>query len=140
MTKSNLLVVVITIFLIGWAVRITKWNKSSDPTSTTEWTTTAGTVSSNVTETAGKQEITIEAWNGYNPKITMAKANMPTELKIQWKNAYGCESAVRIPALKYSKNLEANWSDVIQLVAQAPWTVINGTCSMGMYNFQIKFN
>lgn len=55
----------------------------------------------------GKQQITITAGQGYTPRITQAKAGMPTEIKIQGRNAYGCESAVRIPELGYSKNLAA---------------------------------
>ncbi|MBP6911489.1 hypothetical protein KBC03_08030 [Patescibacteria group bacterium] len=54
----------------------------------------------------GKQYITITAAQGYSPRMTQAKAGLPTEITIQGKNAYGCESAVRIPQLSYSKNLD----------------------------------
>lgn len=66
----------------------------------------------------GKQQITITAGQGYNPKVTVAKAGIPTEIKIQGRNAYGCESAVRIPELSYSKNLDPKGSDIVQVPEQ----------------------
>jgi len=54
----------------------------------------------------GEQQITITAGAGYRPRVTMAQANMPTKIRIEGDNAYGCESAVRIPQLSYVKNLE----------------------------------
>ena len=87
----------------------------------------------------GKQEISIIAWNGYNPRVPIAKAGVATTIKIQWKNAYGCESAVTIPSLKYAKNLDANGSDSVEVEPQKAWTTMEGLCGMWMYRFQIKF-
>lgn len=138
MTKTNIIIAVITILLV-WGivtgVKLYKGNNSSD----SSWKGSLA-ASSNVAVVNGKQQITITAGQGYTPRITQAKAGMPTEIKIQGRNAYGCESAVRIPELGYSKNLAATWSDIVKLPEQKVWDIINGTCSMGMYSFQIQFN
>ncbi len=136
MTKSNIIMVLITVLVVVGGIFLMKMNRpdnsSSTDSSNTGW-------ASNVVVTNGKQQITISAGNGYFPKMTIAKADIPTTLIMQWKNAYGCESAVRIPQLAYTKNLEANESDTITIPAQKAWSTINGTCGMGMYNFQIMF-
>ena len=137
MNKTNITIVVITLTIV---IAIIAWvNVYKNKTSS--WNSWATTVSaSNVSITNGTQEITIIAGAGrYSPRITTAKAWLPTILKIQWKNAYGCESAVRIPQLSYSKNLTPAGIDTVTLGEQKPGATINGMCAMGMYNFQIKF-
>lgn len=139
MSKSNIIIVLITILLVGSIVTGVKIYKANNaPTDIAEQTSSS--TSSNVKIINGKQQITIIASQGYSPRMTTAKAWIPSEIKIQGNNAYGCESAVRIPKLSYSKNLDPKWSDTVQLPAQKAWDTINGTCGMGMYNFQIKFN
>lgn len=117
-----------------------KLYQGDDSSTNTISASTTTDVSSNVIMVDGKQQITIVAGQGYSPKVTIAKAWVPTEIKIQGNNAYGCESAVRIPKIDYAKNLDPQWYDIIQVTEQNPWDVINGTCGMGMYSFQIKFN
>jgi plastocyanin domain-containing protein len=136
MTKTNIIIAIITVLLVWGIVTVVKLYKGEN-SSNSGWITST---SSNVVIVSGKQQITITAWQGYSPRVTQAKAGIPTEIKIQGKNAYGCESAVRIPKLSYSKNLDPKWSDIVQVPEQKAWDVINGTCAMGMYNFQVKFN
>lgn len=138
MTKTNIIIAIVTVLLVGGIVTGVKLYKG-DNTSSNAWTVSTAP-SSNVVVVNGKQQITITAGQGYSPKMTVAKAGMPTEIKIQGRNAYGCESAVRIPELSYSKNLDPKWSDIVQLPEQKAWDVVNGTCAMGMYSFQIQFN
>ncbi len=134
--KTNITIVIITISIViaivVW-VKIYKKNNPSTVPNAISW--------SNVVVTNNKQEITViaSAWQGYIPRVTTAKAWIPTTLKLQAKNSYWCESAVRIPQLSYSKNLDPNWSDIVNLWEQKAWAILNGTCAMGMYNFQIKF-
>lgn len=138
MTKTNTIIAIITVLVVWWVVTGVKFYKGND-TSSNAWSVSTS-ASSNVVVVDGKQQITITAGQGYSPKVTVAKAWIPTEIKIQGRNAYGCESAVRIPELSYSKNLDPKGSDVVQVPEQKAWDVINGTCAMGMYSFQIKFN
>lgn len=138
MTKTNIIIAIVTVLLVWGIVTGVKLYKGDDASSNA-WTVSTAP-SSNVVIVNGKQQITITAGRGYSPKMTVAKAGMPTEIKIQGRNAYGCESAVRIPELSYSKNLDPKWFDIVQVPEQKAWDVVNGTCAMGMYSFQIQFN
>lgn len=138
MTKTNIMITIITLLAVGGLITGVKFYQNNNNENGRGSISTA--TSSNVVIVDGKQYVTITAGQGYRPRMTQAKAGMPTEIKIQGKNAYGCESAVRIPQLSYSKNLGPSWSDIVQLPAQKAWDVINGTCAMGMYSFQVKFN
>lgn len=130
-------IIIGVVALARWAYALQGTN---NPNSNTTKTSGISSISSNVSNVEGKQIITILAWNGkYDPKTTTAKAGMPTSIKLQGKNAYGCESAVRIPSIQYAKNLDPNGSDTVEIPAQTPWSTIDGTCSMGMYRFQVKF-
>lgn len=137
MTKKNITITIVTIVIVLWLVTgIKMYNKNSNSITTISSSSTA----SNVSIVSGKQEITLTVWPWYNPKISTAKADMPTVLKVVGKNAYWCESAVRIPELKYAVNLEPKGTDTVDLWIHKAGDTINGTCGMGMYNFQIKFN
>ena len=138
MTKTNIIIAIVTILMVWGIVTGVKLYKGTDTTDAV-WTASTS-ASSNVVMVNGKQQITITAGQWYSPKVTVAKAWVPTEIKIQGRNAYGCESAVRIPKLSYSKSLDPKGSDVVQVPEQKAWDIINGTCAMGMYSFQIKFN
>lgn len=96
--------------------------------------------SSNVTVVDGKQIITITAKGGYSPRITNAKADMPTVLKLDTRGTFDCSSAVTIPSLSYRANLPPSGQTSIDIPPQKDGTVMKGLCSMGMYNFQIRFN
>ncbi len=105
--------------------------------------TTGGASSSNVSSQTlvdGKQVITMEAKGGYYPKDIQAKANMPLVLKMKTDSTFDCSSALRIPAINYSKHLPSSGETEIEIPAQKSGTSIQGLCSMGMYNFTINFN
>jgi plastocyanin domain-containing protein len=61
----------------------------------------------NVSIVDGKQVIEILARGGYSPRKTVAKAGVPTILRVKTQNTYDCSSALVIPALNYRKFLEA---------------------------------
>lgn len=91
----------------------------------------------NVSVVDGKQIIEIRAKGGYLPRVTTAKAGMPTTLRVNTSGTFDCSSAIRIPSLKVSKNLPANGVTDIDLGTLATGA-ISGNCSMGMYPFQIN--
>lgn len=137
MKKQTLTIVLVAILFVGWLVGgVMRYQNSGEQNGAA---TTNGEITSNVSVVNGKQQIVITATQGYRPRTTIAKANIPTEIKIQWKNAYGCEAAVRIPQVNYSKIIDPTWSDIVQISPQKPGDTIYGSCSMGMYSFQIKF-
>ncbi len=98
------------------------------------------TISQNVSTAEGKQIIDISAKGGYAPRLTVAKANVPTILRVKTSATFDCSSALRIPTLKYSKNLPPTGTTDIEVPAQAAGTTLKALCSMGMYNFSVTFN
>ena len=91
----------------------------------------------NVSMVDGKQIIEIRAKGGYLPRVTTAKAGMPTTLRVNTSGTFDCSSAIRIPSLKVSKNLPANGVTDIDLGTLSAGA-ISGNCSMGMYPFEIQ--
>jgi|SRR3989338_2356614 len=88
----------------------------------------------------GKQIIKINAKGGYRPRLTYAKAEMPTTLKVRTQGTFDCSSALVIPSLNYRRNLQPSGETEIEIPPQKAGTVMKGLCSMGMYNFQIRFD
>lgn len=87
---------------------------------------------------AGAQVISITAKGGYAPESSSAKAGVPTVLKVSTSGTYDCSTALRIPSLGISTRLPATGETVIDLGTPAAG-VLRGTCSMGMYSFEINF-
>jgi len=94
----------------------------------------------NVSIVDGKQVITINAKGGYAPRITSAKANMPTIIKVATNGTFDCSSAISIPSIGYRNILPQTGETLIDVSPQKPGTKMQGLCSMGMYNFSIEFN
>ena len=94
----------------------------------------------NVKIVDGKQVITINAKGGYFPKVTAAKAGIPTVIKVDTQGTFDCSSALTIPSLGISKNLPPTGETEIEVPAQEANTAVRGLCAMGMYNFSVQFN
>ncbi len=96
-------------------------------------------ISQNVSSADGKQVIDVSAKGGYTPRMTIAKAEVPTILRVKTNATFDCSSALRIPAINYSQNLPPTGTTDIEVPAQAAGTTLKALCSMGMYNFSISF-
>lgn len=94
---------------------------------------------SNVSVVDGKQIIAITAKGGYSPKTTTAKADMPTAIVVKTQGTFDCSSALTIPSIGFQKNLPPTGDTMIDIPTQKKGATIQGVCSMGMYNFSIKF-
>lgn len=94
----------------------------------------------NVSLIDGKQVITITAKGGYSPRTTVAKAGIPTVLKVKTSGTFDCSSALVIPSLSYRANLPMSGESLIDVPAQSTGTTLRGICAMGMYSFSIEFN
>ncbi len=94
----------------------------------------------NVAMVNGKQFIDISAKGGYSPRVTSAKANVPTVLKIDTNGTFDCSAAVTIPSLDYRATLPPSGTTEIEVPPQKPGTKLQGLCAMGMYNFSVTFN
>jgi plastocyanin domain-containing protein len=88
----------------------------------------------------GIQYITIEARGGYSPKISTAQAGIPTKLVIKTNGTYDCSLSLVIRSIGYQKVLSQTGEEIIDLGIPEVDTPLQGTCSMGMYNFKVDFN
>jgi plastocyanin domain-containing protein len=96
------------------------------------------TNANNVFMENGKQIVEIKARGGYNPKHSVAKAGVPTILRFNAKGTFDCSASVYIPSLKFSKILDQSSNNDIE-IGTSTEGVLNGTCGMGMYSFDINF-
>ncbi len=96
--------------------------------------------SANVSVVDGKQVIQITAKGGYAPRLTAAKANMPTVINVQTSGTYDCSSVLTVPAVGFRRSLPASGITSIQIPPQSPGAIVKGVCAMGMYNFTVSFN
>lgn len=94
----------------------------------------------NVSVIDGKQVIEINAKGGYSPRVTTAKAGVPTIIKVNTRGTFDCSSALAIPSIGYRANLPLSGSTEIEVPAQKSGSVLQGLCAMGMYNFRVRFN
>jgi len=92
----------------------------------------------NVSILDGTQVIEIRAKGGYVPRMSEARAGVPTVLRFDANGTFDCSSVVRIPSLNISTNLSSSGLTDINLGEQAVGT-LHGTCGMGMYPFEIAF-
>ena len=93
----------------------------------------------NVTMVDGRQIIEIKAKGGYMPRVSTAKAGVPTIVRFDTNGTFDCSASVRIPSLGISEVLPNSGSKDIDLGTQKIGT-LQGTCGMGMYPFEIEFN
>lgn len=98
----------------------------------------AGGTANNVSMVDGEQVIELNVKGGYSPKLTTAKAGVPTVLKLNTNGTFDCSSAVRIPSMGISKNLPPSGTTEIDLGTPKVAT-LDGVCVMGMYSFKIDF-
>ena len=122
--KATIISIVISITLVG-SVLFFMNNKSSQ---------------NNVSIVDGKQIIEISAKGGYSPKLTTAKAGLPTILKMKTQSTFDCSSSLFIPALNYRTNLIPSGTTDIEVSPQKSGTTLQGLCAMGMFGFKVKFN
>lgn len=94
----------------------------------------------NVEVRDGVQYVTIEAKGGYSPKVSTAKAGIPTKLVIKTDGTYDCSSSLVIRSVGFQKILPQTGEEVIDLGTPEAGTPLQGTCSMGMYNFVVNFS
>lgn len=88
----------------------------------------------------GVQYITINAKGGYFPRVSNAKAGVPTKLIIKTSGTYDCSAALVIRSLKYQQILPQNGETIIDVGTPVAGEPLQGVCSMGMYSFVVNFS
>ncbi len=138
-SKKNLIIIIAIILsavAIFFAINYT--SKSSNADSNITENNKIEENANNVSVVDGKQIIGIKAKGGFSPEHSFAKAGIPTILRVSTSGTFDCSSAIRIPEMNISQNLPISGSTDIDIGVQKVGT-FQGTCGMGMYPFDIKF-
>ncbi len=133
MNKSGIILVSVIVFFIIIIVVIGNNKKINNSTSDTQ-----GVENSIIKD--GVQYITIKAGGGYSPKISNAKAGIPTKLIVKTNGTFDCSSSLVIRALGFQKILPQTGDTEIDIGTPKTGEPLQGVCGMGMYNFLINFN
>ena len=88
----------------------------------------------------GIQYITINAKGGYSPKVSVAKADIPTKLIIKTNGTYDCSASLVIRSIGFQKILSQTGEEIIDIGTPKAGQSLQGICGMGMYNFLINYN
>ena len=127
--KSTIISIVLVGILIASAIIFSRGGSAQEVASV-----------DNVSVVDGKQIVEIGAKAGYAPKLSAAKADMPTVLRMKTNSTFDCSSVVTIPSLGLKKILPSDGITDIEIPAQKTGSSLRGLCVMGMYNFQVQFN
>lgn len=132
MNKVITISVIFTVLAIGGIVMLLRNGDTDAPIATGGQT--------NVTVVDGKQIIQINAKGGYAPRVTTAKANMPTVINVRTNGTFDCSTALTVPAVGFRSMLPSSGVTPIEIPPQQAGATVKGVCSMGMYNFAVNFN
>jgi hypothetical protein len=139
-SKKNLIIIIAIILAVGaifFAINFA--GKSSSVDSSGGGNNVISENADNVSMTVdGKQVVEINAKGGFSPVHSIAKAGLPTILRVKTSGTFDCSSSIRIPEMNISKSLPISGSTDIDIGVQVAGT-FQGTCGMGMYPFDIKF-
>lgn len=128
--RATAISIIVAGFLIGGAILLVSSDKTSESNAKAD----------NVSVVDGKQIIEIGAKGGYAPKVSTAKADIPTILRVQTRGTFDCSSMLTIPSIGYRANLPPSGVTEIEVPAQKQGATLQGLCAMGMYNFKVQFN
>jgi len=117
-----------------------KSNKNTSPVSSSGSQNSSPVLVENSVIKDGVQYITIDAKGGYSPKISTAKAGIPTKLVLKTNGTYDCSASLVIRSLNYQKILQQTGEEVIDIGTPKAGVPLQGVCGMGMYNFLINFS
>lgn len=127
--------IIITLALVvGLGVVFLGGSKSKDNT------VVSNQPAQNVEVKDGVQYITINAKAGYSPKISTAKAGIPTKLIVKTNGTYDCSSSLVIHSIGFQKILAQTGEETIDIGIPKAGEPLQGVCGMGMYNFLINFS
>src|SRR3989344_682450 len=112
------LAIVISALVIGGAIIFSERGGASSATPTV--------INTSIVD--GTQIIEINAKGGYSPRMTIAKANIPTVLTVKTQGTFDCSAALSIPALNYRTNLLPSGETKIEIPPQKAGTTLQGLC------------
>ncbi|MCX6702659.1 MAG: cupredoxin domain-containing protein [Candidatus Wolfebacteria bacterium] len=137
MDKKIIWAIIMAGGIIGGAIIFTSGNPATNNAANA---VTGESISNINIDATGNQIIEISAKGGYSPRETLAKAGVPTVIKIRTNNTFDCSSIIRIPSMNYQTALPTTGETSINIPPQQKGTVLNAFCGMGMYRFEIRFD
>ncbi len=137
-SKKNLIIIIAIVIAAGIIFFAINYSSGNSTSSFNQKENTIEENINNVSVVDGKQIITLKAKGGFSPTHTIAKAGIPTILRVSTSGTFDCSSIVRIPDMNISQNLPMTGSTDIDIGIKEKGT-LDGTCGMGMYPFDIKF-
>ncbi len=96
------------------------------------------TPENNVSIVDDVQIVDLRAKGGYSPRKSVAQAGIPTIIRFNTNGTYDCSAAVSIPSLKLQTLLVPSGTTEMD-IGTPKAGVLQGSCSMGMYPFEIEF-
>jgi len=130
--KPMHLAVIISVVLIGGAILLTTGSGSSALNAEN------APIAENVSIVDGQQIIDITAKGGYSPRISSAKAGIPTIIRFRTAGTFDCSSSILIPSMGVSQSLPSTGTTDIA-ITNPQVGLLQGMCGMGMYHFQVNF-
>jgi uncharacterized protein len=88
----------------------------------------------------GVQYVTVDAKGGYSPRVTEARAGIPTKLIMKTNGTYDCSASLVIRSVGFQKILPQTGETEIDLGIPKAGEPLRGICGMGMYSFIINFS
>lgn len=88
----------------------------------------------------GVQYVTINARGGYSPRVSNAKAGIPTKLVVKTSGTFDCSSSLVIRSIGYQQILPQNGNTEIDIGIPKTGEPLQGVCGMGMYSFKVDFS
>jgi hypothetical protein len=141
--KSAIIIIVAGLAIAAGIFFLGGSKTNSDNANTTKTVNTNnGTSASGVENSVikdGVQYITINAKGGYSPRVSTAKAGIPTKLIVKTNGTYDCSAALSIRSAGFQKVLANTGEETIDLGTPVAGTPVRGVCGMGMYNFTVNF-
>lgn len=137
MKNKTGIIIIIAGLVIGLGIIFIGGNKGGNTTVNTNNVIQGST--QNIEMKDGVQYITINAKGGYSPRVTTAKAGIPTKLIVKTDGTYDCSAALSIRAVGFQKILQKTGEETIDLGIPTAGVPIQGVCGMGMYNFALNF-
>ena len=131
MNKTVYIIITLSL-VIGLGIIFLGGSKSQNNTET-------GGSAQNIEIKDGIQYITINAKGGYSPKVSTAKAGIPTKLIVKTDGTYDCSASLVIRSVGYQKILPQTGEETIDIGTPIAGQPLQGLCGMGMYNFLINF-
>ena len=93
----------------------------------------------NIVVKDGVQYITVNVKGGYSPRVTTAKAGIPTKLIMKTNGTYDCSASLRIGSVGFQKILKNTGEETIDLGTPVAGVPTRGVCGMGMYSFVVNY-